>query len=67
MIESSSKVYPYPNSENGSIKPLGTEYKVDITKLELMSVGLPVRNEYELRDSRIIYFDKHNFYQKLKF
>lgn len=42
--ECTAKVYPYPNSENCSIKPSSFWDRVDSSKVELVSVGLPVRN-----------------------
>ena len=99
MEESPAKVYPYPNSKNDSIKPSAFRDIVDCSKVELVSVGLPVRNggqalrsaldsilcqdhknleiiisdncstddtasialEYQLSDSRIIYFRQTQF------
>lgn len=99
MIDSQRTVYPYPNSGNELINHLGAEGKFNTTEIELVSVGLPVRNggqalrsaldsiisqdyknieiiisdncstddtasialEYQLRDSRIIYFRQTQF------
>ena len=44
MGECTAKVYPYPNSENCSIKPSSFWDMINSSKLELVSVGLPVRN-----------------------